>query len=252
MVEVLELPTAEEMQVETVETVGAPGDAAEEGSQGVAAETQAEAATASIGLTSNNSWRLDLAANRWIIRDQANRKHARDIKEAEKRIADSSLEMLELTKELKALKKQREEQIGELYALKNRGPDYSETDADDNDDEDGEPCEYCYAEGEPSATTPVVGPTSATESAANVSNAPAPADPNAWRAVTAEALGLPKSICEALRENPDRTLATLGDISDWSNSGKLLIDIPKIGEGKAEKIREACDAYWAKHPGAKG
>ena len=74
------------------------------------------------------------------------------------------------------------------------------------------------------------------------------ADTEAWRMVTTEELGLPAGICQRLRENPDASIATLGDLADWSIAGHLLTNVPGIGQTKSERIDEACQAYWEANP----
>lgn len=77
-------------------------------------------------------------------------------------------------------------------------------------------------------------------------DAPAPevAD-ESWRETSLEALGLTGKLAETLTE---AGLSTLGKIADYTQSGKLLIDIAGIGPGKSDKIEEACAAYWANNP----
>lgn len=68
-----------------------------------------------------------------------------------------------------------------------------------------------------------------------------------WRTTSLrDELGLPPGICNLLEENPGKTIKTVGDISDWGNSGKDLTDIPKIGPAKVEQINNALDKFWAK------
>lgn len=69
-----------------------------------------------------------------------------------------------------------------------------------------------------------------------------------WRIVPlTEALaGLPENILGRLKE---MELETVGQFADWTNAdgGKnKLIDIPGIGQAKAEKIENALADFWAK------
>jgi len=72
-----------------------------------------------------------------------------------------------------------------------------------------------------------------------------PADDDSWKSVTLDQLGLTGKLHESLTE---AGLTTMGAIADWSSSGKLLTDVPGIGEAKAAKIEEATARYWAEHP----
>lgn len=73
----------------------------------------------------------------------------------------------------------------------------------------------------------------------------APAEPEAWRDDLISSLNLSTGTQAAM---VDAGIKTIGDLSDWTASGKQLTDIPGIGEGKAEKINLALDAYWASNP----
>lgn len=75
--------------------------------------------------------------------------------------------------------------------------------------------------------------------------APVDADDEAWRETTLSELGITGKIVEHLTE---AELTTLGDISDYTSTGKQLTDITGIGPGNANKISDACDIYWAQHP----
>ena len=56
-------------------------------------------------------------------------------------------------------------------------------------------------------------------------------------------LGFPKGIESALL---DAGLSTVGEIATYTEQGSDLTDIKGIGEGKAEKIRNAMAALWGK------
>jgi hypothetical protein len=66
-----------------------------------------------------------------------------------------------------------------------------------------------------------------------------------WRSASLlNDLGLPPGLCELLSENPEKTIKTVGDITDWTSKGKNLTDIPKIGQSKADKIQDALEKFW--------
>ena len=70
-----------------------------------------------------------------------------------------------------------------------------------------------------------------------------------WRSTTVEELGLPTGLCDSLRQNPETSIETLGDLVTWQerhgDHHSPLTLIPKVGQGKAEKIADACEAFWA-------
>ena len=70
-------------------------------------------------------------------------------------------------------------------------------------------------------------------------------DPEAWRDVPlSEALeGISEGTILKLAE---ADLSTIGDLADYTNGGKVLIDLPGIGEATAEKILNAQADYWAR------
>jgi len=74
-----------------------------------------------------------------------------------------------------------------------------------------------------------------------------PTEPDAWKAVTTEALGIPQGLCEILAENPETSIKTLGDIATWSEN-YAIDSVPRIGQTKAKVIQAACDRYWESHP----
>lgn len=71
-------------------------------------------------------------------------------------------------------------------------------------------------------------------------------EPEVWREVALESLGISEKLLEKLAEN-GRPIKTLGDIADWTKEFELT-DIDGIGPAKAEDIQAACDKYWAEHP----
>lgn len=73
-------------------------------------------------------------------------------------------------------------------------------------------------------------------------------EPEPWRDVTTEGLGLSKAICEKLA-NHNPAIKTLGHIADWtSDESHKLTDVKGIGEGMAGVIEEACEQYWVNNP----
>lgn len=67
-----------------------------------------------------------------------------------------------------------------------------------------------------------------------------------WKATTTAELGLPVPIVTLLdAHNP--AIRTLGDIADFTASGGQLTDIKGIGEAKATKIEDACNAFWGRY-----
>jgi hypothetical protein len=47
-----------------------------------------------------------------------------------------------------------------------------------------------------------------------------------------------------LKKLADSEIKTMGDLADWTNAGKLLTDIPGIGEKAADKIDVATGKFW--------
>lgn len=70
-------------------------------------------------------------------------------------------------------------------------------------------------------------------------------DPDAWRAVPLSD-ALPELSVGTIEKLTEAGLGTIGDLADYSNAGKLLIDVPGIGNATAEKIEEAQANYWAR------
>lgn len=64
-----------------------------------------------------------------------------------------------------------------------------------------------------------------------------------WREVFIGSIGLPDAVAEKLIQ---ADLNSIGKLSDWSNSGKMLTDIPGIGTQTAEKINDCLTAFWEK------
>lgn len=68
-----------------------------------------------------------------------------------------------------------------------------------------------------------------------------PVTDEAWKQTDLTTLGLTGKLAETLQE---AGLSTLGQIVAYTESGKVLTDIKGIGQGKAEKIDDACAAFW--------
>lgn len=77
---------------------------------------------------------------------------------------------------------------------------------------------------------------------------PQPEGENAWREVLlVEALqGVPSSILAKLAE---AGLTTVGQMADFTQSERL-IDVPGIGQAKAEQIEAALESFWARRAAA--
>lgn len=71
------------------------------------------------------------------------------------------------------------------------------------------------------------------------------ADAEAWRRFELAGLDLSPAIVQTLADND---LTTMGQLCDFTAGGGLLTDLKKIGRGKAEKIEDACERFWAEHP----
>lgn len=72
------------------------------------------------------------------------------------------------------------------------------------------------------------------------------AEDGSWREEDIEAIGLefglPASVASKLAE---AGIVTLGQLADWTASGKELNDIPGIGDAKCESINAALERFWA-------
>jgi hypothetical protein len=168
--------------------------------------------------------------------ESADDHYAKRIESLQALIADHCLEIAKVKSLLKALNERYKADVTELQELIDSGPERHPL---FDDTKVGVNAEVkCPAEMDRgSDTTAEVVPA-------------ATSDPDsAWRATPIESLGLSAGLCKILRECPDKTIATLGDIADWTASGKMLTDIPKIGEAKAVAIEEATEKFWAENSG---
>jgi predicted flap endonuclease-1-like 5' DNA nuclease len=74
---------------------------------------------------------------------------------------------------------------------------------------------------------------------------PPQADADAWRRETIASLGnfgLHPKIIEKINE---AGILTIGALAEWTAAGNRLIDIDGIGDGKAAKIDDALEKFWA-------
>jgi len=151
-------------------------------------------------------------------------------------LADAAVYEFECGEALKAAREIRKEVVTELRKHLANGPERLPLfdDQPKPGKATGEPMEEA-AEATADPSEPVA------------STAP-PEDTN-WRLVTTEELGIPKGICQILRECPERSITTRGDIADWTATDRPLTAIPRIGEAKSETILQACIKYDAEeHP----
>ena len=66
-----------------------------------------------------------------------------------------------------------------------------------------------------------------------------------WRDIPVEALGHHGLLLRLRRKLIEADLSTIGAIADFTAADRRLIDIPGIGEAKAEKIESALEKFWA-------
>lgn len=74
-------------------------------------------------------------------------------------------------------------------------------------------------------------------------------DDDSWRSVTLDYLDIPARIVQSLLE---ATINTLGDLADFTTSGKKLTEIKGIGKAAAEKITEAAEDYHRERLASQG
>lgn len=180
-----------------------------------------------------------LASDKPDAKATANNARLNCIRESERRISELHLELMEIQGRASSIKKLIKARLDELKNLKLE--DWDSTAAVDGVDTEGS-TEMTTAE----ALGQTNGGGGMVEQPAPAR--PAPTKPTDWRSTPIESLDLPESICNALRENPKMTIATIGDLSDWCKQRNLLTDIKKIGSAKAEKIEAALEKFWRENP----
>lgn len=88
----------------------------------------------------------------------------------------------------------------------------------------------------------------------DASPAAATADKDAWRAYRLDdsnhfpLLASQKAIIAKLAENGIETIGHMVDFQSAANGNKEITDIKGIGSGKAAKIADAMEVFWAEHP----
>lgn len=70
-------------------------------------------------------------------------------------------------------------------------------------------------------------------------------EPEAWRALPIDALGLSGGIASKLEE---AGIVTIGQLQQAMNGERWWDNLDGIGEGKAEKLADAFAQFWSKHP----
>lgn len=91
------------------------------------------------------------------------------------------------------------------------------------------------------------GPNSAAASQAKANEKNSRPEDDSWRkASLLDDVGLPPNLAALLEANPEKTLKTMGDVHDWTEKGKFLSDIPKIGPAKVTQLEDAFEKFWAK------
>jgi len=66
-----------------------------------------------------------------------------------------------------------------------------------------------------------------------------------WRAVPLTTTKISPGTLAVLRDNPEKTLTTIGDLADRTDP---LTAIPKVGPSKATEIEDAMVMFWAENP----
>lgn len=72
-----------------------------------------------------------------------------------------------------------------------------------------------------------------------------PAEPEAWRRVPVEDLGIKPRTAKALR---DGGLETIGAIADFHADDQSLNRIPGLGQGAVDEVADAMERFWRDHP----
>lgn len=156
---------------------------------------------------------------------------ANDVQDKQRGRAAYLQEIDRAKRELKSAKTELEEYDAELFDFISRGP-YQPT----LFDQPAEP--VGVAEFGPAASTDESTPS-------DDATLPLPVEEQADIAVKLSTpvaeLDLPRGVINALLE---AGLSTVGEVGDWTKSGKELTDIKGIGQSKAEKILDACASVW--------
>ena len=71
-----------------------------------------------------------------------------------------------------------------------------------------------------------------------------PAEPEAWRRVPVEELGIKPRTAKALR---DGGLETVGAIADFHADDQSLNRIPGLGQAAVDEVADAMERFWAEH-----
>lgn len=165
---------------------------------------------------------------------------ARQIREMKSDVADQACEVSRREASLKSANKDFKAMVEELRDLESRfnAGDY------------GLPFTPGAAAGDQGAqAAPLEGQKSIDFSAAETQKDQTPVaetakEDDSWRsAPLSELTGLSGKLLETLE---DSGLKTMGQLADYTSSGKQLTDLSGIGPGKATKIEEACDEFWAR------
>lgn len=177
------------------------------------------------------------------------------VQAAQLELKNAEDELLSLKEEAKVAKKAAEVALDRLKRIIDRGPEQLPLFDKEKTEEEKEAHAKAQSREEDAEEEEMVEAPAAAEaacdepadsSAADCRLSAADSSPDAWRSVTVEALGLPQGICDCLREGG---LPTLGELADYTASGATLTLVKGIGPGKAGKIEEACEAYWAANQG---
>lgn len=155
---------------------------------------------------------------------------ARQIEELQKEVADQACEVARRAGGLKSAKKEFDGLVEELRDLERRFESGDYGLAFDPSKSAGDvPAGTGAAQLDGQMTLPLPDP-----------NSPEELD---WRSTPIGYIGLTGKLLESIE---GAGLTTMGLLADYTAAGKLLTDIGGIGPGKAEKIEQACEKFWAK------
>lgn len=143
------------------------------------------------------------------------------IRETESRAAMIAAEIDGIKEDLKSAKQRYDDTIILLRSMVRRGPD-PQASLPFPDDDDATPAPV-QIDQPPTTSTTVDGD-------------------DVWRAVPIVEL---ENLAEPIKQKLlDANLNTVGELADFTASGKLLTDIKGIGDAKAEKIEYALECFW--------